>query len=331
MHNYDGSIIRGIPGVLHTPISLQNHTSYTKLVVVPDNLRAVVNHGIIQALGLVFDGATLQVYSIMQSPTTAAAHPSLHKYPSLLNQCLGTYPDHEHVITVTEHFQPHTTKVRPVPLAKRDAVTAEVQSMIGNGIWSPIDKSDCAHGMVVVSKKDGGVRVTSDLSPLNKFVIPERHPFPHIEDLLLELRGMGYFSKIDLRKGYFHIPLQAHNRHYTATMTPLGLMAYNRLPMRLNDAAAVFQKCVSKTLRNCKNTISFVDDILVYGRTRKEHDDALEEVFSALDSKEFRLNIEKCQFGRNKITFLGFCIDASGIRPNPDKIEPIKMRLHQRH
>ena len=107
-------------------------------------------------------------------------------------------------------------------------------------------------------------------------------------------------------------------------MTPLGLMVYNRLPMGLKDAAAVFQKCVSKTLSNCKNTMSFVDDILVYGRTHKEHDDALEEVFSSLDSKEFRVNLEKCQFGRNKITFLGFCIDASGIRPNPDKIEPIK-------
>ena len=105
-------------GVLHTPISLQNRTRYTKLVVVPDNLRAVVGRDIIQALGLIIDGATLQVRSIMQSPIIAAAHPSLHKYPLLLNQRLGTYPDHEHVITVSEHFQPHTTKVRPVPLAK---------------------------------------------------------------------------------------------------------------------------------------------------------------------------------------------------------------------
>ena len=121
--------------------------------------------------------------------------------------------------------------------------------------------------------------MTTDLSPLNKFVIPDRHPLPHIEDLLVKLGGMRWFSKIDLRKGYFHIPLHLDSRRYTATLTPLGLMAYNRLPMGLKDAASAFQKCVSATLMNCNNTISFIDDILVYGRTREEHDNALEQWF----------------------------------------------------
>ena len=88
--------------------------------------------------------------------------------------------------------------------------------MVDSGIWSPIDKAECAYGMVVVAKKDGGVRVTTDLSPLNKFVIPDRHPLPHIEDLLVKLGGMRWFSKIDLRKGYFHIPLHLDSRRYTA-------------------------------------------------------------------------------------------------------------------
>ena len=83
--------------------------------------------------------------------------------------------------------------------------------------------------MVVVSKKDGGVRITSDLSPLNKFVIPDRHPLPRIEDLFLKLRGQRIFSKLDLQKGYYHIKLDENSRRYTATIKPLGLMAYNRL------------------------------------------------------------------------------------------------------
>ena len=156
------------------------------------------------------------------------------------------------------------------------------------------------------------------------FVIPDRHPLPLMEDLLLQLRGMEFFSKIDLRKGYYHILLDEHSRRFTATITPLGLMAYNRLPMGLKDAASVFQKCVSNTLAKCSNTVVFVDDILVFGKTRAEHDQALEQVLKQLADKEFRVNTEKCQFGVTEITFLGFRVNRNGVHPNPDKISPIK-------
>ena len=78
-----------------------------------------------------------------------------------------------------------------------------------------------------LAKKDDGVRVTSDLSPLNKYIIHDRHPLPRIEDLFLKLRGMSHYSKIDLRKGYYHIELDDKSKRFTATITPLGLMAYN--------------------------------------------------------------------------------------------------------
>ena len=178
--------------------------------------------------------------------------------------------------------------------------------------------------MVVVAKKDGSIRVTSDLSPLNKFVIPHCHPLPHIKDLLVKLGEMQWFFKINLHKGYFHIPLQPNSRHYTATLTPLGLMAYNRLPMGLKDVASAFQKCVSAMLKNCENTISFVEDILVYGKTHKDHDNALKKVLAALTDKQFCLNQKKCEFRRREITFLGLHITSSGIHPNPDRIASIK-------
>ena len=178
--------------------------------------------------------------------------------------------------------------------------------------------------MVVVSKKDGGVGITSDLSPLNKFIIPDRHPLPLIEDLILKLRGQRIFSKLNLRKGFYHIKLDEDSRRYTATMTPLGLMAYNRLPMGLQDAAAVFQKAVSRTLAKCNNTLVFVDDILVYGKTRTEHDRALQQVLATLADKQFRLNVTKCQLQVDEVTFLGFRVNQSGVHPNPEKITLIK-------
>ena len=293
------------------------------LYIVANNLPSIAGRDLIQALGLRINGESLTV-RVCVAENNQTSNNILSNFPSLLDDSLGTYPGHRHVVSLSDDFQPHATKVRPVPLTKRDSVMAEIKSMVDNGIWSPVDKSKCVHAMVTVGKKDGGVRITSDLSPLNKYVIPDRHPLPRIEDLFLKLRGMSHYLKIDLRKGYYHIELDDKSKRFTATITPLGLMAYNRLPMGLKDAASVFQKSVSRALENCANTIAFVDDILVFGFTKSEHDTALKKALSALAAHQFRINPAKSLFGVQEVTFLGFRLNKDGIHPNPDKIAPIK-------
>ncbi len=109
------------------------------------------------------------------------------------------------------------------------------------GIWEPITTSRWVHPLVTVEKEDGKVRITTDFTPLNKHIIPERHPIPRIKDLFLELSGAKVFSKLDLSKAYFHVPLDEESKDLTTTMTPLGLWRYNRLPAGLTDSASAFQ------------------------------------------------------------------------------------------
>ena len=319
VRNFDGSVFRRMLGTLDCSVTHKGRHSCVTLYIVPDQLPAVAGRDLVHSLGLVIDGQELAVRT-----ATIAKDDILMKFPSLTSNDLGTYPDYEHNIKVSQAFKPHVSKLRPVPLAKRDAVMREIEGMVNSGVWSPIDKSECAHAMVLVNKKNGDVRITTDLSPLNDYVVPDRHPLPLIEDLLLKLRGMSVYSKVDLRKGYFHILLDEASRKYTATITPLGLMAYNRLPMGLKDSASVFQKCVSKALSNCSNCISYIDDILIFGANQREHDEALHRVLAALSNNQFRLNVDKCQFSVPEISFLGFRINPSGIHPNTDKIGPIK-------
>ena len=165
--------------------------------------------------GLLPDDESLNVktcvtaYSLTNAPdneTKAGSaptheHSAFSSYPSLLDDSLGTYPGYKYVIALSKDFQPHATKVRLVPLSRRDAVMTEIQNMMSSGIWSPVEKSECAQAMVTVGKKDGGVRITSDLSPLNKYIIPDRHPLPRIEELLLKLRGMHTSRKLICAKG----------------------------------------------------------------------------------------------------------------------------------
>ena len=92
-------------------------------------------------------------------------------------------------------------------------------------------------------------------------------------------------------------------------------MTYNRLPMGMCDSSAVFVKCVAQTLVQCKNAAQYVDDVLVYGTSQEEHDAALDKVLAALVLKDFRLNLSKCRFDTDSVTFLGLVIDSTGIRP----------------
>ncbi len=87
--------------------------------------------------------------------------------------------------------------------------------------------------MVTVNKggNNKDVRITSDLSPLNKYVVPVRHPKPPIADTFLQRSGATHYSKLDLRKGFFQIQLAEIQKKLTATLIPNELMAYNRLPM----------------------------------------------------------------------------------------------------
>ena len=116
--------------------------------------------------------------------------------------------------------------------------------MVKQGIWKPINCSQWSHGLVTVPKSNGEIRLTTDLTNLNKFVIPDKHPVPNLSDILLELRGAKYFTNLDLKKGYFHIELDEESIPLTTTITPSGTFAYLRLPMGLTDASSVFQKAV---------------------------------------------------------------------------------------
>jgi hypothetical protein len=203
-------------------------------------------------------------------------------------------------------------------------VKKEIDYMVQEGIWEPIEKSEWVHQLVTVMRANGQPRITTDLSPLNKFVIPQRYPLPNIKDLFLELNGAKVFSKIDLRRGYYHIELCEESRPLTATLTHWGLYQYKRLPMGLCDSASAFQQAVSSNLVGLEGVLDYIDDILVYGNNKEEHDRRLLALLERLHSRNFRFNLEKCIFGTDEVEFLGHLISGSaGIRPHPKNVQPI--------
>ena len=96
---------------------------------------------------------------------------------------------------------------------------------------------------------------------------------PLLSFLLLQLRD---FSKIDIKKAYYCVAPDGTSKKLTATITPLGLMRYNRLPIGMKDSVAMFQKLVSQALVACNNMVCYIDDVLVFGATKETHGAAIQ-------------------------------------------------------
>jgi len=142
-------------------------------------------------------------------------------------------------------FALHTP--RRVPLALRDEVKAELESMEALGVISPVHEAStwCA-GMVVVPKKNGKVRICVDLKPLNTAVKREVYPLPRVEETLAQLSGATTFSKLDANCGFWQIPLAESSKHLTTFITPYGRYRFNKLPFGITSAPEHFQRRMSE-------------------------------------------------------------------------------------
>ena len=149
-------------------------------------------------------------------------------------------------------------------------------------------------------------------------------PLPKIDELYAKLKGYKVFSSLDLRSGYYHIGLSDSVKPKSAfVLSSLGKYQFNRVPFRLAQAPAYFQKLINDVLKGCNFAMGYLDDIIIYSRTEKEHLEHLEEIFSRLRAAGLKLKLEKCSFFKKHIQYLGHLISADGIQPLPEKLESI--------
>ena len=317
IRNFDGTPIAGIKGSVKTKLALKDRFHQGNILIVKRGLASVLGRDFLEALCISLDLGSRQI-------STMDTKVSLSDFPKLTDPSLGTFPNYAHRIRIQDGAIPKVTRCRPVPLHRRQAVYKEIKDMDEAGIWERVTTSQWAHPLVSVPKADQGVRITSDLSALNKYVIPERYPLPHIKDLFLEMAGSKIFSKLDLKKGFYHIQLNSDSRDLTTTITPLGLRRYCRLPMGLTDSSAIFQRLIHQILSGCDGCIVYVDDIIIHAATPEEHNHHLRKVLQTLTKHDLRLQQKKCLFLQNEIPAFGHIISSTGIRPDPVNLKPIK-------
>ena len=208
---------------------------------------------------------------------------------------------------------------------EKQIIKEEVDKMLKKGVIRK-SKSPWSSPVVLVKKKDGETRFCIDYRKLNGITKTDNHPLPRIDDTIDTLQGMKYFTTVDCASGYWQVIMNEQDKEKTAFITHEGLYEWNVMPFGLCNAPATFQRLMQEVLDDLIYTkvLVYIDDIIIYSKTFEQHLQDIEEVFGKLKKAMLKLKLEKCDFIKNEVKFLGYVVGKDGIKADEDKIKKVK-------
>ncbi|XP_026399861.1 uncharacterized protein LOC113295752 [Papaver somniferum] len=272
-------------------------------------------------------GIVGQFFSISGSPTPLPTPPPI---TTLLNEFSDVFTDTktfppertlDHQIPLKENFEPVNLRPYTCPYIQKSIVEELVKEMLHSGIIQP-SHNPFSSPILLVKKKDNTWRFFVDYRKLNNITIKDKFPIPIIEDLLNELHGSRFFTKIELKSGYHQIRVSPGDVHKTAFKTHHGHFEFKVMPFGLTNAPATFQALMNDIFHQHlrKFILVFFDDILVYIPSLETHLVHLQTTLELLRLHQLTANFSKCSFGQSSIDYLGHIITDTWVKDDPDKI-----------
>ena len=249
----------------------------------------------------------------------------LNIHADIFKEGLGCCTTAKATLTLREEASPKFYKPWRLPFAIKPIVGAELDQLEKRGVIEKVSQSDWATPVVVVRKPGGKVRLCGDFKvTINPILKNDVYPLPLPEELFHKLNGGTKFTKLDLADAYLQIELDENSKQLVVLNTHQGLYCYKRMPFGLSCAPAIFQRIIEQTLAGLPGVACYLDDIIITGRTEKDHLTNLQKTLERLRDNGFRLRKSKCSFLQTSVAYLGHIITKEGIRPQANKVEAIQ-------
>ena len=266
---------------------------------------------------------TLKNESHLTDKMRSSLNDILLKHCSVFRDEVGKCNVYRHHLRV-QGLKDMRCKNRPINHSIESKVREVIREWRQQGIIVP-SESPYRVQLQPVEKKNGKYRPCGDFRPLNEHLIMHTNEVPRIPDLRAHLKGRRYFSRIDFRESFLQILLDDESQQYCAFVFDGVPYQFTRVPFGTKDSMPAFIKALQIILEGTEDfAIAYVDDILIHSYTLDEHLRHIDEILSRIEAAGFTLNVEKCQWLKQQVEFVGMLISEQGVEPIPEKVAGIR-------
>ncbi len=207
--------------------------------------------------------------------------------------------------------------------AHRQEILRQLDDMERHGLIEKNINTNYVSSIFCVPKKTGDVRIVFDYRKLNQITQKIYYEIPNINSIFDKFKGKNYITSLDLKGGYWHIPVRKSDRHKLGFRFNGETYRWKVLPFGPTNAPMFFQRVMQSVFEGLNFVSIYLDDVVILSESLDEHKRHLKVVFDRLRQFGLKLRLDKCIWGANTTEYLGYIVDKSGIQPKPDYIQKI--------
>ncbi|XP_062538450.1 uncharacterized protein LOC134206739 [Armigeres subalbatus] len=260
---------------------------------------------------------------------TTASDMELLKVGQSINSCYSSIfpkmPGVKVKFSVDESISPVRNAYYNIPAAYRDGARQRLEEMETRGIIEKVSTAtQWISGMSAVPKGNKDFRLVVNMRAPNKAIKREYFRMPSIDEMRIKLHGAKFFSKLELCNAFYHLELSEESRDLTTFLSENGMYRFTRLIFGVNCAPEIFQREMMRVLKDIKNKIVYIDDILLFADTIEELRKTVARVLQILRMNNLSLNTDKCEFDKTHLKFLGHELNETGFNIDENKVKDIQ-------